>query len=285
MKNNWKHALIAFAAVLGIGLVMAGIGGALGGRPTSDNQIFHFSFSRLFGAGDDEASSAVGASLHAPAAPEAPSAPAAPDAPAAPQAPTASAHKLEVDIGAGQVSIVPGDSFSMTSNKDGVVSARLDGGTYKVENSGNRWTGNLEVTITVPQDVVLEEADLTISAGQMSVNGLACETAELEVGAGQMTLSDFSCTRGAEISLGAGHLALTGEMAGEIDVTCDAGQVRLTLARPADFGYHVDCAMGTVKIGEQGRISGLSSELTENEGADTFFDVECGVGAVKIEFV
>lgn len=285
MKNSLKHSLIAFAAVLAVGAVMAGIGGIMGGRSSwSDERFLFSSFFRSSDAGAEE--SAAGASLHAPSAPTAPKAPDAPTPPDAPTAPTRSVQKLEVELGAGEVTILPGDDFTTTCNKDGVVFSSLNGQTYQVEmaDTGAPWTGSLEVTITVPRDNIPRELDLAIGAGQMTVRDLSCETADLEIGAGQMKLQNVVCTSEMDIDLGVGQLKYEGALSGKVDVDCDMGHVKMVIPRPADFGYRIDCSLGTVKLGGEKRVSGLSNEVSAREDAATFFDIECGMGSVDIEF-
>ena len=282
MKNNLKHSLIAFTAVLAVGAVTAGIGSFLGGRATREESLPILS--HLFRHDDD--ANTPGASLHAPSAPAAPSAPNAPAAPTAPDAPTRGVQKLDVELGAGVVTILPGDDFTTTCNRDGVVTSRLDGHTYEVEmvDTLAPWTGKLEVTITVPRDSVLHELDLSIGAGQMTVKDLSCETAELDVGAGQMTLENVACTGKLDIDLGVGQLKYQGSVSGKADIECDMGEVKLAIPRPADFGYRVECSMGTVKLGDEKRFSGMSNTVSEHEDAATFFDIECGMGSVKVDF-
>ena len=143
---------------------------------------------------------------------------------------------------------------------------------------------NVKFFITVPRDTVFDEVELSIGAGTLKADGLACRTADLEVGAGEMTVKNLTCTQESSLDVGMGKLTIDGgSLDGKNEVSCGMGVAEVAVSRPADYGYALESGMGSVTIDDYSH-SGMGVELEVNRSAATFYDIECGMGEVTITF-
>lgn len=201
--------------------------------------------------------------------------------------PQGDVHTLEIDIGAAVVEIVQGDAYDLSVSRDVTYSSNYQDGVWEIESEDigiiNNSTSAAHYVITIPKDIALENVTFSIGAGALTATGLQVKHAEFEVGAGKMQLDAFSCTQGADISVGLGALEFNGALLGYSSLECGMGSIKMHLTRPDDYGYTVDNAMGSVKVGSD-NYSGMAVTHNENTGSENFYDIECSMGSVKIEF-
>ena len=289
--------LLKIAAVLALlGLLLTLAGFAMGARPSDKVTVsigplqihsHHGLWNMFFTVEDPDEQTAAASSVFTPEGDDAPilddssSAPQADPAPSSSSAQSAATylyHSLKVDAGACSVVIQPGGDFVVTSDTQ-TCSVRNDDGTLEVE-SPHLMSG--EITITVPRGVTLRELEVTIGAGSLTVTDVACEQGEFEAGAGEMKLENVTITRESSFEVGMGALEFSGSIAGKSDIECGMGTVDIASARPESFGYEIEVGGGTVTL--DGRsYTALGGKYTENRGAATFFEVECGMGTVTVE--
>ena len=128
----------------------------------------------------------------------APSAPGAPSPSSSGSVPTGSVRELEIDISTAEVVIQPGDAYDLQVSGSPRYESRVSGGVWTIKTTGDwqlrNWE-NVKFFITVPRDTVFDEVELSIGAGTLKADGLACRTADLEVGAGEMTVKNLTCTQ------------------------------------------------------------------------------------------
>lgn len=293
-----KKSVCALLGVAALGLGVALVGTALGGRASGSvslpgfiGQLFrgyHASASASASmvaveeSAEEAASAAAGAAETAEAGE---TGEAAESRPASQEA--AKSYDVYVELGAATVNIAMGDEFRVDAHghEDALYSAG-DGAAYTVtaaqEGDGAvRWDG-ITVDITLPRGR-MDHVELIIGAGKLNAEGLACRSARLEVGAGQMTLSECTVSEILEAEAAAGQLQLSGSVSGTALLSVGAGQMVLDVDRPADYGYQVACSMGSVIVGED-RFSGLDTTGARNESADTLFAVQCDLGSVEVNF-
>lgn len=239
----------------------------------------------------------------APEAPEAPEPPQAPEAPAAPGAAVrlgsykgmenlapagvAGAGKLEFEMGAIKaVEIVSGEGFGLYTEGDaGQLTTHMDGSTWKIETENhhrNKAAGY--VYIVLPQGMTFEKIELESSAGNMTGDGLRANKLEANANAGDLDLTNVWAA-GMDLEAKAGSVSVQGELTGRAELTAQAGSVYLLLPEPqeANYGnYEVENNLGSVEIG--GHSVGLGHTSKSISGATLFFEVECDVGSVNVEF-
>lgn len=210
-----------------------------------------------------------------------------PPPPAAGSVPTGSVRELEIDISTAEVVIQPGDAYDLQVSGSPRYESRVSGGVWTIKTTGDwqlrNWE-NVKFFITVPRDTVFDEVELSIGAGTLKADGLACRTADLEVGAGEMTVKNLTCTQESSLDVGMGKLTIDGgSLDGKNEVSCGMGVAEVAVSRPADYGYALESGMGSVTIDDYSH-SGMGVELEVNRSAATFYDIECGMGEVTITF-
>lgn len=293
-------SLGAVSAILGLVLSVAGL--CTGGRLTN----IHISWdhgprvSYRDAAEDEQFALGLIDSATSPInePPEAPAAPEAPDAPSLSGhhnetephhgGSAGSIHELDIEIGGGRVIIQTGEACDLRVKGSPRYESNLSDGEWEIYtkdswNTGINWD-DVVFTITLPADTVLDEISLTIGAGTLTADALSCHEADLKVGAGTMTLKDFVCSGDCEIDVGMGTLLIDGGSLAQItEIDCGMGDIKLKLERPASYGYAVSGGMGSVSI-DGSKYAGMSIDAKQNTGADTFYQIKCGMGSVQLEF-
>ena len=117
-------------------------------------------------------------------------------------------RELEIDISTAEVVIQPGDAYDLQVSGSPRYESRVSGGVWTIKTTGDwqlrNWE-NVKFFITVPRDTVFDEVELSIGAGTLKADGLACRTADLEVGAGEMTVKNLTCTQESSLDVGMGQ--------------------------------------------------------------------------------
>ena len=289
-----KRSTAVLAGIAALGLGVAALGWSLGGR-ASGNVSLPGLLEELFQQRNTAASAAVSM-----AAEEAASAPASPEAPKAPEAPSLESaaesrpvsqdsekpYDVYIELGAATVNITMGDAFQVDAHgHEDALQSMGDGSTYTVIAAQGRhnipWD-EFAVDVTLPRGR-MDEVELIIGAGKLTAEGLDCRAARLEVGAGQMTLNECTVAEDLEAEASAGQLKLSGSVSGTALLSVGAGQMILDVARPADYGYQVECSLGSVTVGED-RFSGLDTTSARNEDAGTLYAISCDLGSVEVNF-
>ena len=203
-------------------------------------------------------------------------------------------HSLRLDLGAAEAFIREGSEFSLTTTGYGEGDCRstVENGVWRVSDKGTKdlffglgirnFFRGRKVVLTVPAGSEFRELRLNIGAGTVMGEALRTEKAVLSVGAGQMTLVNFA-SRESEMKCGMGEIKLDGELSGKCHIDCGMGSISARLAPLAQYGYSLSVGMGDVKVGDNG-FTGISGRHKMNAGADNFFNINCGMGAVSISF-
>lgn len=127
-------------------------------------------------------------------------------------------------------------------------------------------------------------AILSVGAGKIRIKNLVCRTADLDIGAGQMDIDNAEIAEDANIDLGMGNVNFGGVIKGDLNVDCSMGTVILDMDdAEEDHNFDVECSMGEVKVGSRS-YSSLSSGVTTNNGSDSNFVIDCSMGTVTVKF-
>lgn len=201
---------------------------------------------------------------------------------------TEQVRSLDLELGAGEFVICTGETFSIASDKGSLagISNSIENGEWKITAGfeSHIITPDLgRVVITLPEGVVLEELELELGAGEVTVEGLQARRAEVAVGAGRVQLTDC-VLENADFACGMGEVSYTGSLTGHCGVECAMGSTSLWIdgLDEAEFGFSVECGAGNVQILQQ-TYSGLGTQLTHDAHLDNFFEIECGMGNVTLQ--
>ena len=121
------------------------------------------------------------------------------------------------------------------------------------------------IVVNIPKDMIFDEVDLELGAGDVNCSGLMANSVDIDIGAGDVDLIGLD-TKNLDAEVRAGDLYL--ELVG----------------LESDYNYDAECGVGDIKIGTLS-ISGIGgTKETNNSGASRFMDLECGMGNIRIEF-
>ena len=190
--------------------------------------------------------------------------------------------KLDAEVGACQLSILPSEDQNLHVHTEGIGSYQgyVEDGTLHL----NAMSSAGEIKLFVPADFYFEEVKLSIGAGAISgSSSWETGTLEVELAAGEVKLSNVEVgSLNAEV--GAGAMAYEGSILKEADVECGMGEINLKLDdSQADYNYDVEVAAGEVTIGSES-FGGIAGERNINNNAAKNINVECAMGSIEVAF-
>lgn len=108
---------------------------------------------------------------------------------------------------------------------------------------------------------------------------------ELESGVGEISIEDgFLICEKLELECGVGECDIYADVQKEARIEGGVGAVRLTLAgEQQDYDFDLECGLGSVKLGER-EFEGAGVDRRIDNGAGREICVECGIGSVEILF-
>lgn len=212
--------------------------------------------------------------------------------------------KLDMELGACQLNILPSEDQYFYAHTDGagscqvytsdetlhvkVISATSIGASLSADDNEI----NLDIKaptgavyLYVPASYHFEEVKLVLGAGAISSSTLfTADDLEIELAAGEIELENIEVGK-LNAEVGAGTLSFAGSVQQEADVECGMGEINLELAgSESDFNYDVEVAAGDVTIGRES-FGGIAGERDINNGAAKNINVECAMGAIDISFL
>lgn len=210
--------------------------------------------------------------------------------------------KMKLDISASNLTIkLEGNSYKVETyqipkntkieSKDGILE-------IKNNKKLNKSDSKSRITIYLPEDVELEEADIQVGAGIVDVTGLIAKNVEFNFGAGNVNMQNISVKNNAKIECGAGQaiiknselanadieagvgkLVYSGDLTGNTQIDCGVGDVELELTGDAEkYAIHTEKGIGDIKIND----SSVANDSTIGKGENKI-NIEGGVGNVDIK--
>ena len=205
-------------------------------------------------------------------------------------------ENLKLDIGASEVRIKKGtddkihvdDSRMKTEN---AVQKTLsdDGKTLEITTkmrSSFKNVRNVKGTLVIylPKDYKFDQMDMEYGAATAEIDGLNAKSLKIESGASGCTIKNADIEE-LDVETGAGSLDFYGTVEKEVDIDCGAGRVTLNLeGKVEDYNYELDSSAGSVEIGEDIDLGGLSTEKSIDNGSKRTIEISNGAGSVEIRF-
>ncbi len=205
-------------------------------------------------------------------------------------------ENLKLDIGASEVRIKTGtddkihvdDSRMKTEN---AVQKTLsdDGKTLEITTkmrSSFKNVRNVKGTLVIylPKDYKFDQVDMEYGAATAEIDGLNAKNLKIESGASGCTIKNADIEE-LDVETGAGSLDFYGTVEKEVDIDCGAGRVTLNLeGKVEDYNYELDSSAGSVEIGEDIDLGGLSTEKSIDNGSKRTIEISNGAGSVEIRF-
>lgn len=207
-------------------------------------------------------------------------------------------ENLKLDIGASEVQIKTGtddkihvdDSRMKTEN---AVQKRLSDDrktleiTMKMRSSFDfKNVRNVKgiLVIYLPRDYKFDQVDMAYGAVTAEIDGLNAKSLKIESGASGCTIKNADIEE-LDVETGAGSLDFYGTVEKEVDIDCGAGSVTLNLeGKVEDYNYELDSSAGSIEIGEDIDLGGLSTEKSIDNGSKRTIEISNGAGSVEIRF-
>ena len=205
-------------------------------------------------------------------------------------------ENLKLDIGSSEVRIKTGtddkihvdDSRMKTEN---AVQKTLsdDGKTLEITTkmrSSFKNVRNVKGTLVIylPKDYKFDQVDMEYGAATAEIDGLNAKSLKIESGASGCTIKNVDIEE-LDVETGAGSLDFYGTVEKEVDIDCGAGRVTLNLeGKVEDYNDELDSSAGSVEIGEDIDIGGLSTEKSIDNGSKRTIEISNGAGSVEIRF-
>ena len=132
------------------------------------------------------------------------------------------------------------------------------------------------------RDVQVKYADFSISNGSLRGDGIiVSEQANVELGAGEVRITDFIGEE-TNLSSGMGSMYIEGVINGNTYADAGIGQIYLNLdGEETDYNFNADCGIGAVTINNRS-YGGLGRSYYKRNGDGPYFELECGIGQVKV---
>lgn len=209
--------------------------------------------------------------------------------------------KMKLDISASNLTIkLEGNSYKVETyqipkntkieSKDGILE-------IKSNKKLNKSDSKSSITIYLPEDVELEEADIQVGAGIVDIAGLIAKNVEFNFGAGNVNMQNITVKNNAKIECGAGQaiiknselanadieagvgkLVYSGDLTGNTQIDYGVGDVELELTGDAEkYAIHTEKGIGDIKIND----SSVANDSTIGNGENKI-DIEGGVGSIDI---
>ena len=239
---------------------------------------------------------------------------------------------LELDIEVGRLSVITSDEFRVEAENiaaDFFVCEVRDGTLIVEDNWSNSWSLNLsrglsfqryepKIRIYIPDGIKLKFADVSLSAGECSIDGLSTEKFSIEVSAGALQAVDIRAdefesvvsagrcridsliTKTARAGLSAGELQIHGLQAdvftldqslgsafigGDIfergSFDCGLGKITVALDGRPESEYTVSLDVGLGDISINGEHFSGSQSLRRGSG-NSVLDLSCGSGSIEL---
>lgn len=165
----------------------------------------------------------------------------------------------------------------------------MDGDTLTIRTkksiSGINNAGGVgKIYIYVPEEYILDEAELDVGAGTLFVENIHANELTVDVGAGEASVEQFTADE-VDLNCGTGELTAVGNLQRDADIECGIGHINFTVnGQESDYNYDIECGIGQVVCGD-GSYSGIGAGKEIDNGAAKEMDIECGIGQVTVNFM
>lgn len=233
--------------------------------------------------------------------------------------------ELEINMLAGKLRIREGDTFSIDVSDNGenrIVSEVKDGKWIIRERSSSsgdagtlsvfgvdidlddmeRRTDAVEVNITLPEDFIAKEIDLTVEAGLINADRLSANIGKLSVGAGSIIIDELHIDTKSTYEVAAGNLKISeavihnakiectvgsvdidGVITGESKISSSMGYIDLDLeGDKEDYDYSINCKLGSLSLNGD-RYSGINTQITQKSKAANNMILSCDLGGIDMD--
>lgn len=210
--------------------------------------------------------------------------------------------RLDIKIAASNLTIRKGDKLHATTNNKNIEINQRNNKIEIKEKGVNRWyskNNGSELTIYIPEDVLLNEVEIEAGAGRINIEDIKTEKFDLQLGAGETVINNIEVKRECEINggagkieikssllynldldLGIGETIIQAKLIGNSDIDAGVGNLNLNLqGEKEEYKIRAEKGVGTIKIDNED----VKNNTVYGEGQN-FVKIDGGVGNIKINF-
>lgn len=221
-------------------------------------------------------------------------------------------RNLDLKIGGGTLLIQQGSGMSFQKEGAAETQYYIEGDTFYIRQECPIGSDKADLTLTLPEDILLKEVQISMGAGQIITTGLL-EASEVEVdmSAGEITMEEVKADSfSADVATGGilvkkldaekcdtnvsmGGITLQNSLVtGDFNATTSMGEISIYLRDSYEnHNYDISCGVGDVEMiterGEKRGFSGIggSTELIgKNTTGNSLYNLSCSMGNIYMEF-
>lgn len=200
-------------------------------------------------------------------------------------------RSIEIDLSAALIDIEQGETLavSVRQGRRRSVYGSLKNGVLEIEEKGgytwkrNRKNNTAYVVLTLPENTRLDELDISLNAGALSLNHRSLTVNELsvELNAGAVSIRDITSSH-TDIDCNAGSVRIDGRLRGQTDADCNAGKIDLTVdSGGEDYSWDTQAALGSIRVNDS-FSSGLTNRGRSGGKKANHLDLSAAVGSIDV---
>lgn len=129
-----------------------------------------------------------------------------------------------------------------------------------------------------------QEIEVQLGAGYLEASTLKAEEVKISMGAGECQIQRIEARKKAELQAGAGRIWLGAFSGMHLEGECGAGELDICLdGSYEDYDYEIESAIGEVLLGENS-YSGIGRTESVNHHAERKVELDCAVGTILVSF-
>lgn len=212
------------------------------------------------------------------------------------------ANALYADLDGAELVIKQGDTLKAEADSE-YISCRQDGNRILITEKSHRLFGrnnkSRKVTVYIPENLVFDEAEISVGAGKVTAETINSKKLSLDIGAGEMIIDSLNVTDEAEIDGGAGSIKIADGSITNLDA--DTGMGEFILCARLSGSSEIDHGIGEADISLVGDESDYTITINKGIGEATLdgksvssgdygngassIDIDCGIGEINVGFV
>lgn len=204
-------------------------------------------------------------------------------------------RELDIEVSSLPVEIRShaGDSIMVCTDQvhpdlEKYISMKSDGETLRIEFKNTKIWDQFHddkgvLVIDIPAGLKLEEASLSVGAGELYIENINAEELNIEAGAGKVHVKQFTAGE-LELECGAGEADIRGTCLKEAGIECGIGSVSYHVpGKMEEYDYELNCGIGELRLGDK-TYSGLGKTQIIDNHSGKKISIDCGIGDVEVTF-
>lgn len=197
-------------------------------------------------------------------------------------------NELEISLRYDDLSMEPYEGkivrVEISDDPEEKVRVYTDEDGVEIESS-SRADEYRSIQVFYPQDSRFRKLDIEVEEGTVTLGAVEADELDVSVGAGTFDGLEKIVAREAGLSVGAGTLTVESLTADSVEGECGMGEMILTLdGAQTDWNAQLECGMGEIRLGEDSYSALGMEKKIRNESAKKYLELECGMGAVEVDF-